>query len=108
MTTFTQHLPAQWEATPYGSHWSFAYNLANMEREEYDFTVEFHETVSEPEGTAVISLIETPPELLAELIGISDAWSNAEGGSEVMDYLERRLYTIRGVIAKATNTGEAP
>jgi hypothetical protein len=67
MTTTAKHLPAQWDATPYGMHWSFAYSLANKERDEYDFTVEFHESIDEPEQTAVISLIEAAPNVLAAL-----------------------------------------
>ena len=62
--TIIKLTPETWDATPYGEHWSFAYNLANIEREEYDFTVEFHETIDEPEQKAVISLIEAAPELL--------------------------------------------
>jgi hypothetical protein len=53
-------------------------------------------------------LAAAAPELLAELAGISDAWDNAEGGSEVMDYLERRIYTIRAAIARATNMRGEP
>jgi hypothetical protein len=61
-----------------------------------------------PLTLAAMRLIVAAPELLAELAGISDAWSHAEGGSEVMDYLERRLYTIRDAIAEATNTRREP
>ena len=57
-----------------------------------------------PLTLAAMRLIVAAPELLAELAGISDAWSDAEGGSEVMDYLEGRLYAIREAIADATNT----
>ena len=53
-------------------------------------------------------LATAAPAMLAELAGISDAWSDANGGSEVMDYLERRLYTIRQTIAAATNTRREP
>ena len=60
-----------------------------------------------PLPLAAMRLIVAAPELLAELAGISDAWSD-EGGSEVMDYLERRLYTIRQTIAEATNTRREP
>jgi hypothetical protein len=61
-----------------------------------------------PLTLAAMRLIVAAPELLAELAGISDAWSDADGGSEVMDYLERRLYTIRQRIAEATNTRREP
>jgi hypothetical protein len=94
--------PQTWEATPYGEHWSFAYNLANIEREEYDFTVEFHDTIDEAEQKVVISLIEAAPDMLAELAGLSEIWSKAEFGTDVMDYLESRIHAIRAAIAKAT------
>lgn len=48
------------------------------------------------------------PKLLGELAGISDAWSNAEGGSEVMDYLESHLYAIRAALAEAKAAGVEP
>ena len=51
-------------------------------------------------------LASAAPAMLAELVGISEIWSNAEGGSEVMDYLENRLYAIRAAIAEATADGD--
>ena len=61
-----------------------------------------------PPTLAAMRLIVVAPELLSELAGVSHAWSHAEGGSEVMDYLEQRLYTIREAFAKATSTRREP
>jgi hypothetical protein len=47
-------------------------------------------------------LIAAAPEMLAELAGLSAIWTNAEFGSEVMDYLETRIHAIRATITKAT------
>jgi hypothetical protein len=78
MTNQLAHTPVEWEATPYGEHWSFAYDLANNQREEYDFTVEFHETVDEQEQSAVIHLIEAAPELLAACRMVVDRWERGD------------------------------
>ena len=98
MTTITLR-PPTWEAIPYGEHWSFAYNLANLEREEYDFTVEFHETVDEPEQKAAISLIEAAPELLAALkYALEYLKANDDGESDVSS----RIAVSEAAIVKAT------
>jgi hypothetical protein len=91
--------PQTWEATPYGSHWSFAYNLPNIERDEYDFAVEFHETVAEPERLAVINLLEAAPELLAALkFSLEYLKANDDGEQDVSS----RIAASEAAIAKAT------
>lgn len=102
MTNTAIHTPAEWEATPYGEHWSFAYNLANKEREEYDFTVEFHESIDAPEENAVISLIEAAPLLLAALEDAERFISGFEN-DECQEGMNERLARMRAVIAKATD-----
>jgi hypothetical protein len=63
--------------------------------------------VREPEtDRANARLIAAGPKLLAEVVGISAVWSHAEGGSEVMDHLERRIYAIRDTIAEATTIND--
>src|SRR4051794_6866742 len=93
MTNILNRLPAQWEAMPYGRHWSFAYELNGEKREDYDFRVEFTIGVSDREEAAVIRLLEAAPELLGLLQDISLAMH--EGGMrKPKGWLERIDRTI--------------
>ncbi len=95
--TNTKHIPAEWEATPYGRHWSFSYELNGERREDYDFRVEFGRGVSAREQADVIRLLETAPRLLAMLQDIALAMH--EGGMrKPKGWLER----IDRNIAEAT------
>ena len=61
------HLPVEWDATFYGDHWAFAYATDKPAREDFDFRVEFDETVCSDEQHAVIRLLEAAPALFDEL-----------------------------------------
>jgi hypothetical protein len=100
MTNIVIRTPAQWDATPYGEHWSFAYNLANKEREEYDFTVEFHESIAEPEQKAVIILIEAAPVMLAALLLAQRALNSAPRFRVV----DTDSYAIAAIVDDAVRT----
>jgi hypothetical protein len=86
----------------------FAYNLPNIEREEYDFTVEFHETVAEPEQLAVINLLEAAPNLLQIVQAVAELrrkWRSKDeietiDSIEYMDGLD--ALEVDAAIAKAT------
>jgi hypothetical protein len=66
--TNTRRTPAQWEATPYGRHWSFDYELNGEKREDYDFRVEFGWGVGSHEQADVIRLLEAAPVMLTALL----------------------------------------
>ena len=65
MTTF--QVPTTWQAQPYGGCWSFVYSTEPSEREEYDFCLEFNETVTAAEERSVLALLEAAPQLLVAL-----------------------------------------
>jgi hypothetical protein len=95
-----RHLPAHWEATPYGTKWGFAYNLANIEREEYDFTVEFHESIDRREEKAVICLIEAAPVMLEALKYAESQLSEFKADALEKLELDIALNEIQNAIAK--------
>jgi hypothetical protein len=76
--TNARYIPAQWEATPYGSHWSFAYELNGEKREDYDFRVEFTIGVSAHEQAAVIRVLEAALDMRAACRLVVDRWERGD------------------------------
>jgi hypothetical protein len=103
MTNTAKHLPAQWEARPYGTHWGFAYNVENKTREEYDFTIEFHESISEPEQLTVLTLIEAAPILLGALKYADIQLSEFKADTLKKMGLDVALTEIQDALALATD-----
>ena len=60
-------IPTEWDATPYGTHWSFAYTTDKPDRDDFDFRVEFDADVGDDERRAVIRLLEAAPAMFDEL-----------------------------------------
>ncbi|QEL19297.1 hypothetical protein [Limnoglobus roseus] len=100
-------IPTEWDATPYGDHWAFAYTTDTDEREDYDFTVEFHESAGEEEQRSVIRLLEMAPamlESLQELTRIIEAFTYT---TQLGRTQKKRLDRAKAAIAKATGKGLA-
>ena len=75
-----EKIPTEWNADPYGDHWSFAYVTERGERDDYDFRIEFNEAVDEAEELAVVHLIESTPKLLAALKDLLGDRPAVQGG----------------------------
>ena len=87
-------LPLDWEATPYGDHWAFAYTTDKPDREDFDFRVEFDESVCNAEQHAIIRLLENAPALLDELSRIGH---HVQVDTGHFNRIQRLLAKVEGV-----------
>lgn len=72
-------LPGPYEATPYDNHWSFACSTG---LDDYDFRVDFCDTIGLKSQLATINLLEAAPDLLQACQMILDC----NGDLDAMDF----------------------